>query len=178
MRHFLTRELVAHRKRAQRALNRGCNPESSRAIVERIDAELEHRRTRRMDRLHDNAPPLPGLLPDEALLTEATSPAGPDPTCETATRAAWRRLVDERLPAIAQERGFPVRFNHCFARILLDCTLGRPWRDCVAPPAWRNMPIYTLEQAIALGEAVLSGEADLTALNRRSLALRGKLRED
>ena len=36
------------------------------------------------------------------------------------------------------------------------------------------MDAAQLTRAVALGEAVLAGEADLSALNRRSLELRGK----
>ena len=98
---------------------------------------------------------------------------GPD---EAALRAAWRDLVEKRLPEAAEEwRDWPVRFDHCFARILLDCTHGRPWREVVAPPAWRNTPAPILAEAHALGERVLRGEADLRDLNHRSLRLRGKV---
>jgi hypothetical protein len=91
--------------------------------------------------------------------------------------ARWRELVETRLPETA--RGWPVwpvALDHCFARILLDTACGRPWREVVTPPAWRNMPADRLGQAIATGEAVLAGTADLAALNRQSLALRGKAR--
>jgi RimJ/RimL family protein N-acetyltransferase len=84
----------------------------------------------------------------------------------------WRALVDERLPAAARP-DWPVRLNHCFARILLDNACGGPWRASVAPPAWANMPPARLAEALALGEAVLAGRADLAELNRRSLAWRG-----
>lgn len=91
------------------------------------------------------------------------------------TRRRWRDLVEKKLPQAARTRpDWPVRLDHCFARILLDAACGRPWREAVAPPAWRTMPLDRLAQAIALGEAVLAGEADLAALNARSLALRGK----
>lgn len=90
-------------------------------------------------------------------------------------REHWRDLVQRKLPQAAADRpDWPVRFDHCFARILLDAACGRPWREVVAPPAWRNAPPDRLAQAIALGEAVLLGEADLAALNARSLTLRGK----
>ncbi|ACA18873.1 GCN5-related N-acetyltransferase [Methylobacterium sp. 4-46] len=89
----------------------------------------------------------------------------------------WRALVDERLPEAAAARAdWPVRLNHCFARILLDNACGGPWRESVAPPAWANMPPTRLAAAVALGEAVLAGEADLADLNRRSLAWRGRRR--
>lgn len=92
-------------------------------------------------------------------------------------RRRWRDLVERRLPQAAQGRpGWPVSLDHCFARILLDNACGRPWREVARPPAWANMPAGRLADAVALGEAVLDGRADLAALNRRSLGLRGKLR--
>ena len=94
---------------------------------------------------------------------------------EARLRARWRELVERSLPEAARGRpDWPVRLDHCFARILLDNVVGRPWREAVAPPAWRTMPPDRLTEAVALGEAVLAGRADLAALNDRSLALRGK----
>ena len=104
---------------------------------------------------------------------------GGGPVEDGRLRAAWRDLVEARLPAAAATRPeWPVGLDHCFARILLDNALGRPWREAVRPPAWRNMPPADLARAIGLGKAVLDGEADLAALNRRSLALRGKTARD
>jgi hypothetical protein len=94
---------------------------------------------------------------------------------ETDLRARWRELVERQLPAAAPARpDWPVQLDHCFARILLDNALGRPWREVVGPPAWRRTPADSLADAVALGEAVLAGEADLAELNRRSLVWRGK----
>ncbi|WP_230374328.1 hypothetical protein [Pontivivens ytuae] len=95
---------------------------------------------------------------------------------DDALRRRWRELVGERLPRAARTRDWPVHEDHCFARILLDATMERPWREVVEPPAWANTPPDRLAHAIALGEAVLEGTADLHALNRLSLKLRGKLR--
>jgi hypothetical protein len=95
---------------------------------------------------------------------------------DAALRARWRDLVERRLPEAARP-GWPVRLDHCFARILLDNACGGPWRDRVRPPAHANMPPARLGAAVALGEAVLADRADLAELNRRSLAWRGKLRE-
>lgn len=92
-------------------------------------------------------------------------------------RARWRELVGARLPEAARSRrGWPVSRDHCFARILLDNACGRPWREVVPAPAWRNASPELLREACRLGEGVLAGGADLAALNRRSLAFRGKLR--
>lgn len=93
---------------------------------------------------------------------------------DDALRVAWRELVGRRLPAVAGERGWPIRADHCFARVLLDNALGAPWRTRVAPPAWRNMAADDLARAVALGEAALAGAADMAELNELSLALRGK----
>ena len=96
---------------------------------------------------------------------------------EAELRTRWRALVERRLPEAARHRpDWPVRLDHCFARILLDNAFERPWCEAVPPPAWRETPEDTLARAVALGEAVLAGEADLAALNRRSLQLRGKAR--
>lgn len=94
---------------------------------------------------------------------------------DTGVRARWRALVGETLPEAARDRrDWPVALDHCFARILLDNACGRPWHEVVRAPAWRHMPTEQLARAVALGEAVLAGAANLAALNRRSLTLRGK----
>ena len=98
-----------------------------------------------------------------------------DAQSEDELRAAWRDLVERRLPQ-AWQPGWPVRFDHCFARILLDTSFEKPWREAVPPPAWKNTPLPVLRRAVASGEAVLAGEADIGALNRQSLRLRAKLR--
>jgi len=87
-------------------------------------------------------------------------------------RQRWRQLVEHRLPAAAVSRGWPIQNDHCFARVLLDNAVGAPWRLCIRPPAWRNAPPETLENAIALGEAALAGRRDMAALDERSQALR------
>ena len=76
--------------------------------------------------------------------------------------------------AVSSHPHWPVRFDHCFARILLDCVHDRPWREIVPPPAWKNTDVGKLRQATLLGEAVLEGRANLIDLNQRSLKLRGK----
>lgn len=92
-----------------------------------------------------------------------------------ALEARWLVLTRERLPALAAARGWPVRADHCFQRILLDHAAGGRWYDHVAGrPAYRHIGADGLARAVALGEAVAAGEADLPALNDRSLAWRGR----
>jgi len=91
-------------------------------------------------------------------------------------RARWVELIRRELPVAAlRQKHWPVRLDHCFARILLDNLYGRPWREAIPAPAWRHMSPDDLAAGIDLAEAVLEGRADLRALNRRSLELRGKV---
>jgi hypothetical protein len=87
----------------------------------------------------------------------------------------WLALTRDTLPGLAHQRGWPVRADHCFQRILLDHAVGGCWYDHVAGrPAYRHVAEDALARAVALGEKVAAGEADLHALNRRSLTWRGK----
>ena len=87
-----------------------------------------------------------------------------------AIEARWLDLTKRDLPAVAAARRWPVRFDHCFARILLDNACGGVWYDHVAKrPAYTNADGAVLAEAVALGEAALAGSADLALLNKRSL---------
>ena len=89
--------------------------------------------------------------------------------------AEWFELTRVRMPACASARGWPVRFDHCFQRILLDNAVGANWSEHIAAPAYKKAPDRVLNDAIKLGEDCLAGSADLAALNRNSLEWRGKL---
>lgn len=92
-----------------------------------------------------------------------------------ALEARWLELTREHLPRIAAERAWPVRHDHCFQRILLDAVCGGCWYDHVgARPAYRHLAERRLAEAIRLAEQLERGEADLHALNSRSLHWRGK----
>lgn len=89
--------------------------------------------------------------------------------------ARWLKLTREVMPALAATRGWPVRADHCFQRILLDAAVGDVCYKAIAGrPAYRAADIAILSRAVALGEAAVAGTADLTALNRQSLAWRKK----
>lgn len=94
-------------------------------------------------------------------------------------RARWLDLMRRELPAAAAGRPeWPIRFDHCFGRVILDNICGQVWRDVVRAPAWRNLDEARLRAAIDLAEGVLDGSADLLALNARSLTWRRqKLRQ-
>jgi hypothetical protein len=89
--------------------------------------------------------------------------------------AEWLHLTRTVLPALARERGWPVRNDHCFQRILLDNALGGRWYDHVAGrPAYRHLGDEALARAVELARAAKAGTLDLKDFNRRSLAWRGK----
>lgn len=96
-------------------------------------------------------------------------------------RARWTHLYASHLPALAKARDpaqkhWPVHLDHCFARIVLDNAVGvdKPWTQAIKSPAVRKMTVTQLRDALALGEKVANGDADLVELDRVSLRLRGK----
>ena len=92
-----------------------------------------------------------------------------------ALEARWLDLTRREMPAVAGERGWPVRFDHCFQRILLDHAVGGVWYDAIPRrPAYRHASDAVLRRAVEAGEAVMRGERDLARLNRDSLGHRGK----
>jgi O-6-methylguanine DNA methyltransferase len=74
------------------------------------------------------------------------------------------------------QRNWPVHLDHCFARIILDHTVGidRPWTEKIKSLAHMNMSKQQLQASIELGRQILDGKRDLEELDRRSLELRGK----
>ncbi|MEH3160164.1 MAG: GCN5-related N-acetyltransferase [Sphingomonas taxi] len=94
-----------------------------------------------------------------------------------AQEAAWLELTRVTLPGLAATRGWPVRADHCFQRILLDAVTGGVWYDAIPQrPAYRHMSGAQLAEAIALARDVIAGVADLRGLNDQSLAWRRKRR--
>lgn len=92
-----------------------------------------------------------------------------------AMQARWLDLTQRELPGLAGTRGWPVRADHCFQRILLDNAFGGVWYDHVsARPAYIHADPAALARAVALGEAAIAGTVDLAELNRRSLDWRGQ----
>ena len=105
----------------------------------------------------------------------AAVPIRPSRMDRAAIETRWLALTRETLPGLAAARGWPVSADHCFARILLDQVCGGVWYDHVAGrPAYRHLDADRLRAAVALGEDVAAGAADLHALNGQSLRWRGK----
>ena len=89
----------------------------------------------------------------------------------------WLQITRVTLPGLSASRGWPVREDHCFQRILLDAVCGGVWYDQVnGRPAYRRIDGERLAAAVALGERVAAGEEDLRGLNAQSLAWRRRER--
>ncbi len=100
----------------------------------------------------------------------------------TQLRNQYLDLTHRVLPDLAQQRRFPVRFNHCFQRIVLDNLFNDCWYDVLnrREPAYKQLTEQQLEGAIALAEEIVNQPDDyLDQLNQNSLRWRRKLtRED
>lgn len=95
---------------------------------------------------------------------------------------SWKTMFQKTLPEAATSKSpsqpkWPVHVDHCFARIILDKVVGKgksPWMTVIKSPAYKNMSEGQLNDAIKLGEDILSGHADLVDLDEESLIVRGK----
>ena len=98
-----------------------------------------------------------------------------DGTDITDRRERYRTLVEDRLPAAAREAGdWPIREDHCFARVVLDAVFEDEWYQHVdGRPAYEHLSAEELDAAIDLAERLLERGAPLVdALNDRSLQWR------
>ena len=94
----------------------------------------------------------------------------------------WIELYSKTLPSLARARdvaqpAWPVTLDHCFARIILDNTVGEgqeQWDKRLKRPAVRNMSQEQLLKAIILAERIRDSKEDLVALDLQSLEARGK----
>lgn len=93
----------------------------------------------------------------------------------------WKQLFQHTLPdaACAKDTAqpiWPVHVDHCFARIILDCVVGKdtPWMDKLKAPAWKNLTEEQLKECVKMGEGIMDGSEDLVELDNKSLGLRGK----
>ena len=90
-------------------------------------------------------------------------------------RRRYRRLVTTELPRAARAGDdWPVREDHCFARIVLDDVFGDVWYDHVSGrPAYEHLSTARLRGAIDTAERLLDeGKPLVDELNRQSLAWR------
>jgi len=91
-------------------------------------------------------------------------------------REQYLSLVNQQLPEKAKEGALPVRFNHCFARIVLDNLFEGCWYDHLSrkQPAYRQLDESQLERGIAIAQTMLAAPKVAAQLNQNSLRWRGK----
>ena len=108
--------------------------------------------------------------PDETRAAAAPTATLPE------LRVELLRLANEVFPAVAKTGDYPVRFNHCFLRIVYDNLFGARWQEVLPPgqPAYKQLSPEQLAGAIELGEAVIADPAYCRTLNERSLHWREK----
>ncbi|MBW4471675.1 MAG: hypothetical protein KME45_14885 [Stenomitos rutilans HA7619-LM2] len=97
----------------------------------------------------------------------------------TRLRHQYLELTNHVLPNLATARHFPVRYNHCFQRIILDNLFGRCWYEVLErqrEPAYKQLTAAHLEQAIALAHCIIDQpDSYLRSLNQNGLNWRGKV---
>ncbi len=99
-----------------------------------------------------------------------------DPGDREVLQADYLALCRSELPARAAREGWPLRLDHCFARVILDEVFDDVWYAHVTQrPAYRALSTGQLRRALAIGRSILDeGRERLEELNRRSLRRRGK----
>jgi hypothetical protein len=96
----------------------------------------------------------------------------------TQLRTRYLELTNQILPNLAASRHFPVRYNHCFQRIILDNLFGCCWYEVLErqrEPAYQQLTEEQLEQAIELANTIIAQpNTYVQQLNQNSLRWRGK----
>lgn len=94
-------------------------------------------------------------------------------------RARYLKLVNQELPSLAKQRQFPVKLNHCFARIILDNLFGCCWYEQIdrkQGTAYKQLSSEQLQQAIEIAEAMIENpNSYIHQLNQNSLRWRNKI---
>ena len=114
---------------------------------------------------------------DEHPLLPLSATDADDP--RAALLAEYRRLVRRELPAAAHANRWPLRDDHCFARLILDALFQGCWYDHLdrrrGRTAETQLTAEQLTRAVAHARAMLTlGRSEVTRLNAQSLAWRGK----
>lgn len=96
----------------------------------------------------------------------------------TDLRVVYLHYVNTILPEAAKYGNYPVQYNHCWARILLDISVGCYWKDVIQSPAYKNAPVKVLVKAICYAREILEpgGEKVCREYNYRSLCYRRKIK--
>ena len=88
----------------------------------------------------------------------------------------YMELTKEVMPKMAKDKAlnWPVQYDHCFQRIVLDTICNGTWYQHLKRPAFKHLSKTQAFMAVQLCEDIIAGRADLIALNRQSLSWRKK----
>jgi len=83
------------------------------------------------------------------------------------------------MPQVAREQNWPVRYNHCFQRIILDTLFADCWYNHLdrasRVPAYKQLTSPELQRAMRIAQQMIHSPATVKELNGNSLAYRNKL---
>jgi hypothetical protein len=84
--------------------------------------------------------------------------------------------VNVKLPAASKNNPgkYPVRYNHCWGRIILDFIFKDDWRKHLKSPAYTKLSYSQLIDAIDTAEELEHNPEYAHKLNKQSLDYRGK----
>lgn len=80
--------------------------------------------------------------------------------------------VEFVFPQLAIQHNWPIRFDHCFRRVIYDNCLGGKWSDIISSPAIKHLSIQQLQLCVDICELIIDDPPLLIRLNNQSLAWR------
>jgi len=91
-------------------------------------------------------------------------------------KTALRHQANEEFPAAAKSGGYPIRFNHCFLRVVYDNLFGAKWQTVLTngKPAIHQLTEEQLERALEIGRRITDDPEVCRELNGKSLEWRNK----
>lgn len=87
----------------------------------------------------------------------------------------YLKLTGEVMPKLASKHGWPIRFDHCFQRVVLDNVFQDEWYGHVDSPAYKNLSEKEMRKAVEISELLLENPSLMAKYNRNSLKFRGKI---
>lgn len=103
---------------------------------------------------------------------------------KTALINEYLRLTREVMPTIAATQkasatklNWPVHFDHCFQRIVLDNVCQGAWYDYLPSPAYLHLTTQQANDAVGLCVDIIANRVDIHVLNQRSLGWRKNIQQ-
>lgn len=122
----------------------------------------------------------PAAAPRRKRKAEDAEPAAREPEADSRATLVdeYLRLTKKALPALAKAHKWPIRFDHCFMRVMLDNSFGCVWYeklDRKKGSAISQIDADALKRAVGFGRRMeAEGLGAVQVLDNVSLRLRGK----